>query len=106
MIDIISAIIAIDKTAQVTVDNNDINKIIWHCGNKNNITQEQILSKQKELIAEYESKEYQRKRKEEYPAIVEFIEAYTEKQILGKSEKWEEYENKYLTVRNKYTKEA
>ena len=47
--DIIQSIVAVRKEqdgvhAQVSVDQDDINKITWHDGNPTNITNEQILS--------------------------------------------------------------
>ena len=70
--DIIQSIVAIRKEqdgvhAQVTVDQDDINKITWHDGNPTNITDEQILAKQVELRADFDAKQYQRDRK--YPSI-------------------------------------
>ena len=70
--DIIQSIVAIRKEqdgvhAQVTVDQDDINKITWHDGNPTNITDGQILAKQAELQADYDAKKYQRDRK--YPSI-------------------------------------
>ena len=70
--DIIQSIVAIRKEqdgvhAQVTVDQDDINKITWHDGNPTNITNEQILAKKAELQADYDAKKYQRDRK--YPSI-------------------------------------
>ena len=70
--DIIQSIVAVRKEqdgvhAQVSVDQDDINKITWHDGNPTNITDEQILAKQAELQADYDAKKYQRDRK--YPSI-------------------------------------
>ena len=72
--DIIQSIVAVRKEqdgvhAQVTVDQDDINKITWHDGNPTNITNQQILDKQTELQADYDAKQYQRDRAKEYPAI-------------------------------------
>ena len=39
---IINAILKIDANAKVSVDAEDINKIIWHDGNPNNITKADI----------------------------------------------------------------
>jgi len=69
MTDIISAIKAIKADAQVSVSGEDINKITWHDGNPTDITNEAILAKQTELQADYDAKEYQRKREKEYPSI-------------------------------------
>jgi len=74
--DIIQSIVAVRKEqdgvrAQVSVDQDDINKITWHDGNPTNITNEQILAKQTELKAAYNAKQYQRDRAKEYPSIVD-----------------------------------
>ena len=71
MTDIIQSIQAIKLDAQVSVDNDDINKIIWHDGNPTNITNEQILAKQAELQTAYDNKKYQRDREVEYPSIAD-----------------------------------
>ena len=48
MIDIITAIVALDPAAQVSVNGEDIT---WHDGNPNNITAAHITEKQAELVA-------------------------------------------------------
>ena len=50
-IDICTAILAIKLDAQVSVSGNDINTLEWHDNNPTNITNKQILDKQKELQA-------------------------------------------------------
>jgi hypothetical protein len=50
MTDIAQAILAIDPTAQVSVNAGDLNQIIWHDGNPNGITTEQITAKQAALV--------------------------------------------------------
>tara|TARA_R100001198_G_C5145675_1_gene157425 strand:- start:10 stop:303 length:294 start_codon:yes stop_codon:yes gene_type:complete len=67
--DIISAIIALDPDAQVSVNGESFDSITWHDGNPNNITNEQIVAKQAELKTAYENNKYQRDRKKEYPSI-------------------------------------
>ena len=67
MTDLTQAILAIKNNAKVSINNDDINQITWHDGNPTNITNEQILDKQVELQAEYDAKQYQRDRAEEYP---------------------------------------
>ena len=69
MIDIATAILAIKSDAQMTIDNEDVNKIIWHDGNPTSITNDQIIAKQAELQTAYDNKKYQRDRAEEYPSI-------------------------------------
>ena len=69
--DIATAILAIKSDAQVSINNEDINKIIWHDGNPTNITNQQITDKQAELQTAYDNKKYQRDRKAEYPSMVD-----------------------------------
>ena len=66
MIDIITAIVALDSTAQVSVHGDDI---IWNDGNPNGITTEQITAKQAELQTAYDAKAYARTRETAYPSI-------------------------------------
>lgn len=60
MADIITAILAINPTAEVTVQDEDINKITWHKGEP--IAKADILAKQTALA-------YINKRTAEYPSI-------------------------------------
>ena len=50
MTDIAQAILAIDPTAQVSINAEDLNQITWHDGNPNGITAEQIVEKQAALV--------------------------------------------------------
>ena len=52
MIGIITAIVALDSTAQVSVHGDDV---IWHDGNPNGITAEQITAKQAALSIQAEA---------------------------------------------------
>jgi hypothetical protein len=64
---IISAILAINPNAQVSVNAEDINQITWH-NDTPVISNEDILAKQAELQADYDAKQYQRDRANEYPS--------------------------------------
>ena len=99
MTDIIKSIQALKSDAQVSVNADDINQITWHDGNPTNITNEQILAKQTELQAEHDALAYARSRDIQYPSLKEFAEAYTEKEILADTGKWDEYVVKYNKVR-------
>ena len=59
MTDIISAILALDPNAEVSVSGESLDGIEWHDGNPNNITNDQITAKQAELQAAYDSLQYQ-----------------------------------------------
>ena len=54
MIDIITAIVALDSTAQVSVHGDDIT---WHDGNPNGITAEQITEKQAALAIQADAEQ-------------------------------------------------
>ena len=66
--DICSAILAINPSAQVSVNAEDLDQITWHGGTAV-ISKSDIQAKQAELKTAYDAKEYQRKRAAEYPAI-------------------------------------
>ena len=68
---IVDAILAIKSDAQVTSKADE--SLVWHDGNPTNITDEQIATKLAELQADYDAKEYQRKREKEYPTIQELV---------------------------------
>ena len=95
---IIKAILKINPNAEVTVNGDDINQIIWHEGTTP-IPKADIEAKMSELQIEYDNLAYSRARAESYPPMLEFIEAYTEKEIGGDTTKWDEYVVKYNKVR-------
>tara|TARA_R110002050_G_scaffold295914_1_gene455269 strand:- start:42 stop:356 length:315 start_codon:yes stop_codon:yes gene_type:complete len=97
--DIIKSIIALKADAEISINGETVNDIIWHDGNPTNITNEQILAKQAELKTAYDNNKYQRDREVQYPSLKEFAEAYTEKEINGNDTKWIEYKTKYNKVR-------
>jgi hypothetical protein len=96
MINIITAIVALDSAAQVSVHGDEV---IWHDGNPNSITVSQIQTKQAELQTAYDAKAYARTRETAYPSIQDFMEAYTEKEIGSVSTKWDAYVTAYNKVR-------
>jgi len=73
MTDLHAAIKAINPDAQVTINAEDINQITWY-NNTPVISNEDILTKQAELQADFDAKQYQRDRtvqpeKGGYPSI-------------------------------------
>ena len=68
--DICTAILAINPSAQVSVNAEDYDQITWH-GDTAVISKADIQAKQAELKAAYDAKEYQRKRESEYPSIAD-----------------------------------
>jgi len=63
-------------------------------------TEEELNAKVVQLQADYDLKDYARKRAIEYPSVQDFVEAYTEKEIGGSSTKWDAYVTKYNKVRS------
>ena len=70
MINITSAILAINPKAEVSVLENDVKQITWH-NDTTPISEKDILAKQKELETAYENNKYQRDRAEAYPSIAD-----------------------------------
>ena len=99
MIDITQAIVAIKLDAQVSVSANDINQITWHDGNPTNITNEQILTKQAELQAEYDALQWKRNRQQEYPDAIECVHA-----LLDGGDTLTDLQAKRTAIKNKYSK--
>ena len=96
MTDILKSILAINPKAQVSINSEDVKQITWHNGTKP-ISEKEILTKQKELIAEYNSKEYQRKRLTEYPSIEDQLDDLYHNGIDG-------WKSTIKTIKDKYPK--
>lgn len=94
-INICTAILAIKSDAQVSVSGEDINTLEWHDGNPTNITNQQILDKQKELQA---LEDVISKRIKEYGSIAEQIEYITENGL-------DAWQSKVNSIKAKYPKE-
>ena len=97
MTDILKSILAINPKAQVSINAEDVKQITWHNGTKP-ISEKEILTKQKELIAEYNSKEYQRKRRFEYPPIEDQLDDLYHNGIDG-------WKSTIKAIKDKYPKE-
>jgi len=96
---IIEAILKINPNAEVTVNADDINQITW-LNETTPIPANEILAKQQELIAEYNSKQYQRDRAKDYPSIQEQLDMQYWDKING-TNKWQQAIN---AVKQKYPK--
>ena len=95
---ILKSILKINPTALCSVQDEDINKIIW-LGETTPIPKADIEAKMVEVQADYDALAYARSRDTQYPSLKEFAEAYTEKEILADTAKWDEYVVKYNKVR-------
>jgi len=96
--DIVQAIKAINPSAEVSVNAEDFEQITWHNGTAV-ISKADIQAKQAELQTEYDAQAYARARDGQYPSLKDFAEAYTEKEILADTTKWDDYVVKYNKVR-------
>jgi len=99
MYDICTAILAINPSAQVSVNAEDLDQITWHNGTAV-ISKADIVAKQAELKADYDSKQYQRDRKEEYDKLNQF-ELIGEDSINGTTN----HRDAILAIKEKYPKE-
>ena len=70
MTTIFKSILAINPNAVITVEGNDVKKIKWLDGTSE-ISETDILAKQKELQTIYDNNKYQRDRAEVYPSIAD-----------------------------------
>lgn len=70
MYDICTAILAINPSAQVSVNAEDYDQITWH-GDTTPISKADIQAKQAELKTAYDNAKYQRDRAEAYPSIAD-----------------------------------
>jgi len=96
-INIIDAILSINPNVEVSVNNEDINNIIWHKGNP--IPTEQIQTKLDELQAEHDAEEWKRNRQSEYPTHEDCIHA-----LLDGGDTLTELQQKRQAVKTKYPK--
>ena len=96
-INIIDAILSINPNVEVSVNNEDINNIIWHKGNP--IPTEQIQTKLNELQAEHDAEEWKRNRQAEYPTHEDCIHA-----LLDGGDTLTELQEKRQAVKTKYPK--
>ena len=80
--DICSAILAINPSAQVSVNAEDIDQITWHAGTAV-ISKSDIQAKQAELKTAYDAKEYHRKREKEYPSMADQLDDIYHNGVAG-----------------------
>jgi len=72
MIKLSRAIKAINPDASFTFNDDDLDTIQWNEGTSP-ISKADILAKQAELQAEYDAKDYARKRQAEYPSVQDLV---------------------------------
>ena len=94
---ILEAIMAINPNARARVIDDDIEQIEWLSGTTP-ISKSDILAKEAELKAEYNSNKYQRDRKKEYPTIKNQLDEIYHNGIDG-------WKKTIKAVKDKYTNE-
>jgi len=82
MISIINAVLAINPSANLSVNAEDFNQITWLDGTPE-ISKADIQAKQAELQAEYDAQDYARKRKDEYPPFGDQLDMQYHDKING-----------------------
>ena len=97
MATVLDAILKINPNAEVTVNGNDVDNIIWHNGTEV-ISKSDIQIKQTELQTEYNNNKYQRDRAAEYPSIVDQLDDIYHNGIDG-------WKTTIKAVKDKYPKE-
>jgi len=92
------SIMAINPTAEVSIEANDINKITWLNGTTP-IPKADIEAKMVELQADYDAEEWKRNRQAEYPSIDDCIHA-----LLDGGDTLTELQAKRTATKTKYPK--
>ena len=89
----------------VTINVSDGGTDAWDKdGNVVVLNESLITEEMTKIQAEYDALAYARSRKQAYPNVDEFMEAYTEKEIGGNSTKWDAYIINYNKVRTENPK--
>ena len=92
---VIDAIAALKKDAKCHLRNNDFDTIVWEDGNPDEITKEQVEEKLVELQNIYESFDYYRKRRPEYPSMEECVHALLDDNLEALQVKRKAVKDKY-----------
>ena len=95
---VVKAILKINPNAEVSVSDDDVNKIEWHNGTTS-IPKADIEAKINELQAEYDAEEWKRNRQAEYPSHEDCIHA-----LLDGGDTLTELQEKRQAVKTKYPK--
>jgi ABC-type Fe3+-citrate transport system substrate-binding protein len=92
--DALIQVTGINESDVVWSNDEDFEKPAW----------EDVLALAQQKVNDYNQMEYARKRAIAYPNMEEFMEAYTEKEVLGDSTKWDSYVVKYNKVKSDFPK--
>ena len=99
------AIKAINPSAQFTYNNEDFSTIKWIDGTTP-ISQSDVEAKQLKLQADYDAKEYQRDRANEYPSIGDQLDMlwHSIDEDASLKSKYFKFHQAILAVKSKYSK--
>jgi hypothetical protein len=97
MVDLSTAILAINSEAKFSINGEDVNQITWY-NDTTPISASDIEAKQRELQAEYNAKEYQRNRAKEYPSIEDQLDNIYHNGVAG-------WKSTLKAIKDKYPKE-
>ena len=103
MISIARAINSLCPKAEFVIRGDVYEGIEWHSIDIPIPSKEELEIELARLQAEYDSKEYQRKRSSEYPSLADFADAYYWAQ-KGNNTKMDEYIAKCGAIKEKYPK--
>jgi len=82
MYGVCESILAINPSAQVSVNAEDLDQITWQNGTPE-IPKADIIAKMAELKTAYDAKEYQRKREKEYPSMADQLDDIYHNGVAG-----------------------
>ena len=97
LINEVSAILSLIPGAKVTMNGN---RITWHDPAIPPVTNAEIQREKQRLLKEYDSKEYQRLRAQEYPPVTDYLDAV----VKGDLAQQQAYIDACLAVKAKYPK--
>ena len=75
MVNVATAILALEPTAKFSVTEEDLDQIVWLSDDVTQPSKSAIQTKLDELQAEYDGKEWERNRQSEYPGLLDCIHA-------------------------------
>jgi hypothetical protein len=101
MIHISQAILSLRPSASFTIEGEQkYENIVWNSSDLNKPSKIEVTNELERLQEEYDSKEYQRLRAQEYPSVTDYLDAV----VKGDLEQQQAYIDACLAVKAKYPK--
>tara|TARA_R100001082_G_scaffold73691_1_gene42428 strand:- start:2634 stop:2936 length:303 start_codon:yes stop_codon:yes gene_type:complete len=75
MVNVATAILALEPTAKFSVTEEDLDQIVWLSDDVTQPSKSAIQTKLDELQSDYDGKEWERNRQSEYPGLLDCIHA-------------------------------